>query len=97
MKTIVRILLGIAIILLAYMCIMSIRTPIKFAQERAKREEVIIKQLIDIRKAQLEFRDQHGRFVSDLDSLVHFVKTGTKNLISKEGSLSDAQLERGLT
>jgi len=97
MKTIVRVLLGAAIILLAYMCIMSIYTPIQFGNEREIRERAVIRQLVDIRRAQLEFRDQHGRFTSDLDSLVDFVRTGEKRIISKEGSLSDAQLERGLT
>jgi len=76
---------------------MSIYTPLKFDSEREIREKAVIRQLVDIRRAQLEFRDQHGRFVSDLDSLVDFVRTGEKRLISKEGSLSDAQLERGLT
>jgi len=97
MKTVVRIILGVAIILLAYMCIMSIYTPIQFENEREARERAVIRQLIDIRRAQLEFRDQHGRFVTDLDSLVDFVRTGEKRLVSKAGSLSDAQLEAGLT
>ncbi len=97
MKTVVKILLGIAILFLVYLCIMSIVTPIQFENTRAAREQAVVKQLIDIRKAQLEYRDQHNRFVSDLDSLVDFVRDGKKKIVLKEGTLSDAQLEAGLT
>jgi len=97
MKTVVKILLGIAIIVLAYMTIMSIRVPIHFNSVRDARDRVIIAQLIDIRRAQLEFRDQHGRFVSTMDSLVDFVRYGTKNIILREGALTEWHLENGLT
>jgi len=97
MKTVVKILLGVAIIFLVYLCITSIVTPIQFENTRTSRERAVVKQLIDIRKAQLEYRDQHGRFVSDLDSLVDFVREGKKKIVSKEGALTDAQLEAGLT
>lgn len=97
MKTVIKILLGIAIVFLAYLCVMSIVTPIQFENTRVARERAVVKQLIDIRKAQLEYKDQHNRFTSSLDSLVDFVRTGKKKIVSKEGSLTDAQLESGLT
>lgn len=97
MKTVVKVLLGISIIFLVYLCIMSIVTPIQFENTRASRERAVVKQLIDIRKAQLEYKDQYNRFTSDLDSLVDFVKNGKKKIVSKEGALTDAQLEAGLT
>lgn len=97
MKTVIKILLGIAIIFLAYLCVMSIVTPIQFENTRAMREKAVVKNLIDIRKAQLEFKDQHNRFTDDIDSLVNFVKDGKKKIVVKEGSLTDQQLESGLT
>lgn len=97
MKTVVKILLGISIVFLVYLCVMSILTPIQFENTRAMREKAIVKHLIDIRKAQLEYKDQYNRFVTDLDSLVDFVKTGKKKIVLKEGTLTDAQLEAGLT
>ena len=97
MKTVVKILLGVAIVFLVYLCVMSIVTPIQFENTRTVRERAIVSHLIDIRAAQLEYKDQHNRFVSDLDSLVDFVKTGKKKIVLKEGTLTDAQLEAGLT
>lgn len=97
MKSTIKILLIVAIAALAYFCVMSILTPIKFEQERALREKKVIENLIDLRAAQVEFKDQKGYYTTALDSLVDFLKTGKKRMILKEGVLSDAQLESGLT
>jgi hypothetical protein len=97
MKTIIKVLLFISIILLAYLCIMSVVTPIQFEETKNDREKAIIKRLTEIRKAELEFKDQNGRYTANFDSLINFVKTAKKKMVMKEGSLSDKQLEAGLT
>ncbi|OIP83913.1 MAG: hypothetical protein AUK44_03815 [Porphyromonadaceae bacterium CG2_30_38_12] len=97
MKTVIQILLAISIVLLAYFCIMSIVTPIRFAEEKAKREIVIIDRLVDIRKAEVEYRDQKGKYTDNIDELIKFLKSAKKKTVLKEGSLTDKQLEAGLT
>ncbi len=97
MKTTIKILLAISIVLLGYMCIKSVMTPIQFDQEKEKREKEVIQRLVDIRKAELEFRDQKGGFTTSLDTLVMFLKSAKKKFVMKEGSLTDKQLESGLT
>lgn len=97
MKTTIKALLIVAIVALAYFCVMSIMTPIRFEKERAAREREVIQALIDLRTAQIEFRDQKGYYTLALDSLIDFVKTGKKKMVLKEGTLTDAQLEAGLT
>lgn len=97
MKTIIKVLLSISIILLAYLCIMSVMTPIQFEETKASREKAIIQRLIDIRKVELEFKDQKGRYTANFDSLITFVKSAKKKMVMKEGALSDKQLEAGLT
>lgn len=97
MKTIIKVLLFISIILLAYLCVMSVVTPIQFEETKNDREKAIIKRLTEIRKAELEFKDQNGRYTANFDSLINFVKTAKKKMVMKEGSLSDKQLEAGLT
>lgn len=97
MKTIIKVLLSISIILLTYLCIMSVMTPIRFEEAKASREKVIIKRLIDIRKAQVEFKDQKGRYTASFDTLVLFLKNAKKKMVMKEGALTDKQLEAGLT
>jgi len=97
MRTTIKILLFAAIGVLTYICFMSILTPIRFERVRAEREKVVIQNLINLRTAQVEHRDQKGYYTSSLDSLITFIKTGKKNVILKEGTLSDAQLQAGLT
>ena len=97
MKTIIRILLGCAVAFLCFICVNSVTTPIKFEKVRAEREPAVIKNLVALRTAENEFRMQNGRFTANLDSLILFVKTGTKKEVVKEGALTDKQLEEGLT
>lgn len=97
MKTIIKILLSIGIAALSYFTIMSIVTPIKFQEERDAREKVIIQRLIDIRSAMVEYQNQKGQYVAGLDTVVEFLKEGRKKIVMKEGSLTDKQLEAGLT
>lgn len=97
MKNVVRITLVVAIIFLAYISVMSILTPIHFDEERAAREKVIITNLINIRKAQIEFKNQNGRYTAGCDTLVDFIKNGRMPVVLKEGTLTDEQLQNGLT
>ena len=97
MKLAFRTLLVVAICAMAYLCVTSITVPIKFEQEQAKREQLIIKKLVDIRKVQIEYQKQNDHFCPNADSLVHFILEGQLPVILKEGVLSDEQLKNGLT
>jgi hypothetical protein len=97
MKTVINILLIGSIALLSYFCVMSILTPIQFDKDKEAREKVIIARLIDLRKAEVEFKDRTGDYTASLDTLVTFLKSNKKKSVLKEGSLTDQQLESGLT
>ena len=99
MKTsiIFRTLLAISIIAIAYFCVMSVVTPIRFEETREAREVDVIKNLMNLRTAEVEFNHQNGRYTADLDSLVLFLRNNPKKEVLKEGSLTDKQLEAGLT
>ncbi len=96
-RNIFRALLAIAIVAMGYLCVMSIITPIEFENEQIKRENAIIKNLIEIRNAQVEYRNQYGKFLSTGDSIVDFIKNGKVAVVLKEGALTDEQFEAGLT
>ena len=97
MKTTFRILLALAICFLAYICVDSVVTPIQFEETRVQREEAVVKNLIHIRTAEVEFKNLHGRFMADPDSLLLFLKNTPRKEVLKEGSLTEAQLEKGMT
>ena len=96
-RNIVICVLSIAAVVMAYFCVTSVTTPIKFENTRAEREVAVIKNLVDLRTAEVEFHHQNGRFTANHDSLLTFLKTAPKKEVLKEGSLTDKQLEAGLT
>jgi hypothetical protein len=72
--------------------------PINFDNTKKARESEIIARLIDIRKAQVEYRNTHqGVYTASFDTLIDFVKTAKLPFVKKEGALTDAQLESGMT
>ncbi len=98
MKTIINIVLAACVAGLAYVCYGSIMGPIHFDETRNSREKEIIARLIDIRKAQLEYRGLHdGKYTASFDTLIDFVKTAKLPFVKKEGVLTDDQLEKGMT
>ena len=83
---------------LVYVCYGSIMGPINFDNTRDAREKEVIARLIDIRKAQVEYRNTHeGKYTASFDTLIDFVKTAKLPFVKKEGALSDEQLEKGMT
>jgi hypothetical protein len=98
MKNFLKLLLFITVAGLAYISYRSIMGPIEFSEERAMREKEIVARLIDIRTAQIEFRNRHdGAYAQTFDTLIGFLKTAKMPIVMKVGELDDAQLERGLT
>ena len=89
--------LAVAAVVMVIFCVQSVTTPIKFEETRAQREVSVIKNLVDLRTAEVEFHHQKGVFTANLDSLILFLKTAPKKEVLKEGSLTDKQLEAGLT
>ena len=98
MKTVINLVLAACAVVLVYICYGSIMGPINFDKEKKVREDAIIARLIDIRKAQQEYRTVHaGAYTASFDSLIDFVKTAKLPFIMKVGALTDDQLNNGMT
>ena len=98
MKTVFNVVLGLCAVALVYICYASIMGPIEFEAEKKTRDAAVIARLIDIRKAQSEYRNRHNQqYTNNFDSLILFVKNDSLPFIFKQGELSDKQLEDGLT
>ncbi len=89
--------LSLSAILLVYFCVSSIVDPIKFQQTKEKREDAVIKKLIDIRIAEKAYNEVNGHYTASFDTLVDFLRHGKIVQEKKEGTLSDEQMEKGLT
>ena len=98
MKTVFNIVLVLCAAALIYICYNSIMGPINFENAKKDREKAVIARLIDIRKAQQEYRMlHHGMYAPKLDTLIDFVKNQKLPFVMKIGQLTDKQLEDGLT
>ena len=98
MKKVLNVLLALCVVGLAYICVGSIMGTINFEKVRKAREKEIIARLIDIRSAQVEFRNQNGgQYTDSFDDLIGFVKNGSLPFVKKVGELTDIQLENGWT
>ena len=76
MKTVLNIVLAACAAALVYVCYGSIMGPINFDNTKKARETEVIARLIDIRKAQVEYRNTHeGKYTASFDTLIDFVKT----------------------
>ena len=71
--------------------------PINFEKAKKHRDKAVVARLIDIRKAQAEYRNIYKQYTASFDTLIDFVKTQKIPFVSKEGVLSDKQLEDGMT
>ena len=97
MKTVFNIVLGLCVIALVYICYASIMGPINFENAKKHRDKAVVARLIDIRKAQAEYRNIYKQYTASFDTLIDFVKTQKIPFVSKEGVLIDKALVDGMT
>ena len=89
-KIIVEILLALAAVGCVYGIYRSIMKPVNFNKEKARRTEVAVQRLKDIRTLEVAFKGVNNRFTADIDSLINFYNTGKMDIIMQIGSNDDS-------
>ncbi|MBN2212767.1 MAG: hypothetical protein JW723_00855 [Bacteroidales bacterium] len=84
MKTVIQIILFLAILVLGYFVWESIQAPIRFNKEVDIREEATIDKLIDIRTMQVAFKDVKGKYTGSFDTLINFIKYDSFPIVRKD-------------
>lgn len=97
MKTIIQVLLAIAIVVLGYMCVESINEPVRFKKEYQGRVDKVVERLKEIRSAQVAYKSVHGVYTHSFDSLKSFIKQDSLPMVRMEGSLTDSMIAAGVT
>jgi hypothetical protein len=97
MKTIIQVLLTIAIIVLGYFCVESIKKPVRFQKAYQERTEKVIERLKDIRSAQVAYKTVKGAYTFSFDSLKAFIANDSLPIVKMEGSLTDSMIAVGIT
>lgn len=96
-KLITQIILAGIIIFLGYKCYQSIMIPQRFSEIKNQRYERIIQRLKDIRTAQEAYKSVYKVYTGSFDTLIHFIKYDSIKVVRSIGSLSDDDLEKGIT
>ena len=90
MKTVIQIVLTIAITALGYLCVESINKPIRFQEKHALRKQANVEKLILTRDAQVAYKSVYNKYTGSYDTLVNFILNDSLPLVKKEGSLTDS-------
>lgn len=96
MKMVLNVILVAAAVLLSWMCYESVQIPVQFKADVAKRDEVVIQRLKDIRTLQELHRDLYQNYCGNWADLIKFAKTDSVKICQKIGTLTDEQLANGL-
>ena len=89
-KILVEILLALAAVGCVYGIYRSIMKPVNFNKEKARRQEVAVQRLKDIRTLEVAFKGVNNRFTADIDSLINFYNTGKMDIVMQIGSKDDS-------
>ena len=89
-KIILEILLALAAVGLVYAIYNSVMKPVNFNKEKARRQEVAVQRLKDIRTLEVAFKGVNNRYTADIDSLINFYNTGKMDIIMQVGSNDDS-------
>lgn len=98
MRKVLNALLAVAALVLVWMLYRSIMGPIEFDEQKKIRDAKVIERLKDIREAQQAFRNMHeGKYAGSFEELIDFVENSKMPMIMKVGTITDDQLEKGIT
>ena len=75
LSIVINIILFLIIVLLAWQVVKSIKAPIKYNNEQTMRERQVIERLIDIRNAEVLFKNANNKYTADFDSLIQFCQS----------------------
>jgi hypothetical protein len=74
--TVVKVVLSIIIVILAFLIYDSIMRPVRFNKSVSEREAKVVARLIDLRTSQQFYKKQYNKYTGNFDTLMTFLRTG---------------------
>jgi hypothetical protein len=93
MRTVIQIILAIAIVILGFLVYDSIMTPIRFNKLMKVRETATINRLIDIREAQKAYKDVKLKYTDNFDTLIAFLKNDSFAVTKAIGTIPEELID----
>ena len=75
LSILINIVLFAVIVLLAWQVVKSIQAPIKFNNAQKARETQVVERLLDIRNAEVLYKNANSKYTSNFDTLIAFCQT----------------------
>lgn len=75
LNIVINIVLFAVVVFLALQVIKSIQAPIKFGKAQSERESQVVQRLIDIRNAEVLYKNANNKYTASFDSLIAFCQT----------------------
>lgn len=75
-NNIIKIVLLVIIIVLAYLVYESVMVPVRFEKSVDKRSNAVIQNLVDIRAAEMTYKNIYGKYTASFDTLIDFLVVG---------------------
>ncbi len=97
LKILFQIVFPIVIVVLAYYLYDGINTPIQFKKQMDYRYEKVKQNLIDIRTAEVAYKQVNGKYADNFDALIDFIKHDSIPMVRAINSIPDSLLEAGMT
>tara|TARA_B100000508_G_scaffold140873_1_gene143973 strand:- start:1562 stop:2170 length:609 start_codon:yes stop_codon:yes gene_type:complete len=93
MKIAIQAGLLIVSLVLAYLIYDGIQTKIEFRKLAQSRNEVVQDKLMDIVKAQKEFKSEKGKYANNFEELLYFLKSDSLTIVKAIGNVPDSLTE----
>ncbi|MGC8865295.1 MAG: hypothetical protein ACP5O2_06175 [Bacteroidales bacterium] len=97
MKNVIRIVLGIAIVVLAYFIYESIMEPVRFETQKKYRYGIIIQKLKDIREIEKFYKSAKNRYTGSFDTLFAFAYTDSIPVVKMIPDPNDTTFTRTIS
>jgi len=89
MKSVIQIVLWVVIVFLGWKVYSSITGPVEFNKIKEARYTKVIKNLKDIQKSQLAYKEVTGQFTGSFDSLIRFLDTAQFAITQRRDTVYD--------
>ena len=89
----ISLILWPVIIILAYFVVKSPLNQISFEKDFNERKKEVIQNLIDIRSAQVAYKEKNKKYAKDFNTLINFVKNDSLPIIKAIGEVPDSLTE----
>jgi hypothetical protein len=91
---VIKVVLGIVIVILAYLLYESILEPLRFDKALRARESVVISRLIDLRNSEQIYKQLNGKYMANFDTLITFLRTSDIPIVKKVADPTDTTFSK---